>query len=200
MRVFFEACFSPSTLPFTVLLILVFLYWIFMIIGAVDLEILDSLVPDFDMDDGGGLFGPLLQWMGIGSVPVMIMLSLFVFLGWAFSLIANTLIHPGDDLLLGFGMLVPIAVVSFFLAGLITRPLSGLFKSEKHHKIMYSIGVAATSTVTSDFGQVEIAVRGAPIVLNARTVGDAVIHKGEKVIVFDKDDDKGVYFVELFKE
>jgi len=200
MGPFLEACFSPTVLPFTVLLILVFLYWMLMILGAVDLEVFDSLVPDVDLDDGGGLFGPLLQWLGIGSVPVMIMLSVFVFLGWAFSLIADALIHPGGDLLVGLALFLSIAVVGFFLAGFFTRPLAVLFKPEEHHKIMYSIGVATTSTVTPDFGQVEIPVRGAPITLNARTKGDAVIHKGEKVIVFDKDDDKGVYFVERFNE
>lgn len=200
MRLFLESCLDPSTLPFTILLILAFFYWLLMIIGAVDLEIFDSLMPDFDVEGGGGFFSPLLQWLGIGSVPVMIVISVFAFLAWAFSLIANAVFHPGDDLIILLALIFTNALISFFLAGLLTRPLSGLFKPEEHHKIMYSIGKATTSRITSEFGQVEIPVRGAPILINARVKDDAVINKGDKVIVYDKDEDKGIYFVEPFNE
>ncbi len=200
MREFLEACFFPWTLPFTVLLVLIALYWLFLILGAVDLEFLDPLIPDIDADDAGGLFGPLLHWLGIGSVPVMILLSFFIFIGWAISLIANAAVNADGSPIVGLLLLLPNLAVSLFLAGLIARPFGRLFKPETHQRILYSIGVATTSTVTADFGQVEIPARGAPILINARTAGDAVLHKGDRVIVYDKDDDKGVYFVEKYTD
>jgi hypothetical protein len=208
MREFLEACFSPWTLPFTVLLVLILLYWLLLIIGAVDLEFFDSLIPDMapDMEpdmtieEGGHLFGPLLHWLGIGNVPVMILLSFFIFLGWAFSLIANTALNPASTPTIGLLILPLNLAVSLFLAGLIARPFARLFKPETHQQILYSIGVATTSTVTADFGQVEIPARGAPIVINARTTGETVLHKGEKAIVYDKDDEKGIYYVEKYND
>lgn len=200
MREFLESCFSPLTLPFTALLALILLYWLFLIIGAVDLEFLDSLVPDVDVDEGGGVFGPLLHWLGIGSVPVMIMLSFFIFFGWAISLIANAAVNADGSPIVGLLLLLPNLAVSLFLAGLIARPFGRLFKPETHQQILYSVGVATTSTVTADFGQVEIPARGAPIVINARTVGDTVLHRGDKALVYDQDNDKGIYFVEKYTD
>ncbi len=200
MREFLESCFSPLTLPFTALLALILLYWLFLIIGAVDLEFLDSLVPDVDVDEGGGVFGPLLHWLGIGSVPVMIMLSFFIFFGWAISLIANAAVNADGSPIVGLLLLLPNLAVSLFLAGLIARPFGRLFKPETHQRILYSVGVATTSTVTADFGQVEIPARGAPIVINARTVGDTVLHRGDKALVYDQDNDKGIYFVEKYTD
>lgn len=204
MREFLEACLSPWTLPFTVLLTLILLYWLFLIIGAADLDFLDSLVPDVDPDidigEGGGVFGPLLHWLGIGSVPVMIMLSFFIFIGWAISLIANAAVNADGSPLVGLLLLPPNLAVSLFLAGLIARPFGRLFKPEIHQKILYSVGVATTSTVTADFGQVEIPARGAPIVINARTTGDTVLHRGDKALVYDKDNDTGIYFVEKYTD
>lgn len=204
MREFLVASFSPWTLPFTVLLVLILLYWLLLILGAVDLELFDTLLPDMEPDmmieEGGSLFGPLLHWLGIGSVPVMIMLSFFIFLGWAFSLIANAALNPGNAPAVGLLLLLPNLALSLFLAGLIARPLGRLFKPETHQQILYSIGVATTSTVTADFGQVEIPARGAPIVINARTTGETVLHKGDKAIVYDKDDEKGIYYVEKYND
>lgn len=203
MREFLEACFSPWTLPFTVLLVLILLYWLLLIIGAVDLELFDSLVPDMEPDmieEGGSLFGPLLHWLGIGSVPVMILLSFFIFFGWALSLIANTAFNPAGTATIGLLLLPLNFMISLFLAGLIARPFGRLFKPETHQRILYSIGVATTSRVTADFGQVEIPARGAPIVINARTTGETVLHKGDKVIVYDKDDEKGIYYVEKYND
>jgi hypothetical protein len=49
---FIEACFHVVNLPATLLLILVVLYWLTVIIGALDLTAFDLDLPDLDLEGG----------------------------------------------------------------------------------------------------------------------------------------------------
>lgn len=50
---FFHVAVSPLNLPFTVLLIMVVLYWLIVILGAIDMDIEAEWMPDLDIDDPG---------------------------------------------------------------------------------------------------------------------------------------------------
>jgi hypothetical protein len=201
MEAFLQACVSPITLPFTVLLILLLVYWITLILGAADIELFDSLVPDMEVDEGGGFFSPLLQLLNIGNIPFIVTLSILVMSGWFFSILANHYFNPSDDLVIALVLLVPNLIVALVITGLITRPLRPLFATETHDKILYRVAVASTSEVTHDFGTVEIETAGVPIVVQARTGSpDTVVVKGDRVLIYDEDPEAGIYFVEPYTD
>lgn len=200
MRIFLEACLSPINLPFTVLLVMLLFYWITLILGAADIEMFDSLIPDLDADEVGGFFGPIMQILNIGDVPVMVSFSFLILAGWWFSLLANFYLNPDGSFLIAALLLLPNLIFSLVAANLLTRPVKKMFTSEKHDKALYSIGVVTTSLVTHDFGRVEIETGGAPIVINARTSEGTSIEKGERVIVYDEDREGGIYYVEPYVE
>ncbi len=199
MQAFISACFSPINLPFTALLILVMLYWGTLIMGAADLELLDSLIPDIDADEGGCLLAPLFQLLNLGEVPAMITVSFLSLFGWWFSLEANHYLNPAGNAVIALVLLIPNFIFSVVAAGLLTRPMRRFFKAETHEKIMYRVGVVITSEVNADFGQIEIATGGAPITLNARARDGLVLEKGEPALIYDEDPEKGIYYVERFK-
>ncbi len=197
---FLEACISPITLPFTALLVLVVLYWLTFILGAVDIEMFDALAPDVDGAEGGCLLSPVLQLLNIGDVPVMVVLSVLVVSGWWFSLMANHYLNPDQGLVLGVLLLLPNLVFSVVVTNLVTRPLRRVFAPERHEKVMFRVGEVITSRVTPEFGQIRIDTDGAPIVLNARTQGEVRLEKGDRALIYEEDRDKGIYFVEKYQE
>ncbi len=96
---FLELCFTSVNLPFTILLILVFIYWVFFIVGAVGLDSLDLDFDAFDLDadvdvdvdahldaHGGGhaghssgMFVSMLRFFNVGDIPLMIWATFFAF-------------------------------------------------------------------------------------------------------------------------
>lgn len=198
-----KAAVSIINLPFTALLFLVICYWCGVILGFLDIELFD-IDSDFDtdVDLSGGFLNALMGFLFIGELPVMIILSILIISGWCFSMIANYYFNPHYSVLTGLLLLIPNLILSLFItkiAGSPLRKLYAMFDTEDKRKMLYEIGVVTTSKVTADFGQIEVPSKGAPIILNARTSKkDIVLHKGDKVLVYDEDKEKGIFYVEKF--
>ncbi len=199
----FNASVSLVNLPFTVLLLIVILYWLSVIIGVADIDLFDT---DWEFDaevESPGFAQSLLNFLNIGELPLMVILSVMILIAWCFSVLANHYVNPGRSGWIALGLLVPNLGLSWLLSGVITRPVGRLFSPKKTNEMkdaLYKIGVAATSEVTPTFGQVEIETDGAPVLVNARTAEGTVLVKGEKALIYDADREKGVYFVEKFNE
>lgn len=215
MGEFLQAVVSLINLPFTVLLILVVVYWLSVIIGVLDVELFDfdldidmdaDVDADADMDVGhsGGFLHTVLNLLNIGEVPFMVVISIAILAAWSISMMSNYYLNANMSLLIGTGLLIPNIAISLIIAGLVTRPLRALFatleQEETHAKIVGRIGVVTTSEVTRTFGQVEIKTKGAPILVNVRTTDDTILKKGDYAIVYDEDKERGVYYVEKHEE
>ena len=182
------------------------LYWLFVIIGAIDLEFLDiDLSADGDIDAGDGFFTSFLQLLKMGDAPIMLAVSIMALIAWTISMVYNHYLNFGHQGWIAAGVIAFNLIVSFFITVLIARLLNkifGPFNSEEDtmQSCMYKMGTVITSKVNSDFGQVEILTLGAPVTINARTPDDLVFLKGEKVLVYDEDKEKGIYFVDRYDE
>ncbi len=203
MSEFFHAAISPLNLPFTILMGLMLLYWIFVIVGAADMDWMPDM--DMDMDDGGELFSSLTEMLNIGEVPVMMVLSIMVLSCWTLSMLANHYLNPAQSILLGTGLFVINIVLGFFATVLMTRAVVKIFgpmsrEDKSDQQILYRTGTVVTSQVNASVGQVDIHTKGSVIRINARTQRDVIFLKGDKVLVFDEDKEKGIYFVEKYEE
>ncbi len=209
MNEFFQASISLVNLPFTVLLVLIILYWLTVIFGAVDIELfdfdidLDSDVDmDMDVDAPGGFFHSILSLLNVGEVPFIVVMSVMILCGWCISMLSNHYLNVDQSLLISAGLLVPNLIVSLIVAGLVTRPLRRVFSTlsddEKHQKVLRKVGVIITSEVNATFGQMEIETKGAPVVINVRTLGETILKKGDKALVCKQDKEKGIYFIEKY--
>jgi len=198
MTEFFQACLAPLNLPFTVLLILLLLYWLIVILGGLDAD----WAPDFDID-ADSILGSLTGFLGIGDAPVMMIMSLLILSLWSISMIFNHWFNASFSLWIGAGLLAANFIISLTVTGLVMRPLGkilGAGAREAHQKIVYRVGRVTTGEINASFGQVEIESEGPPITVNARTTGELVLKKGEKALIYDEDKEKGIYFVEKFEE
>ena len=216
MQQFIESCFSWPSLPATVLVLVVCLYWLLMMLGAVDLDFLDLDVDldmdmdmdvdadvDFDIDVGHPSilqFGFIpLKWLNIGSVPTMLWGSIFALMSFMVSRLWNSP-EPHPDFQWTTDLLAIIR--DFGIAALLTKvwtqPLRGRFDPVEPNKPEDIIGqtcTVTTSEVTPTFGEAELATEGAPLKLKVRNdKGD--ISKGDNVLVTFYRAEENVYLVE----
>lgn len=201
--------FTPVNLFFTVLLLLVLVYWIMVILGALDVDFLDidfdsdvDADADVDMDfQGGGFLRGILEFFYIGEVPVMVLVSVFSLSVWTISVLGNYYLNPNSLLILLLPILAGNLFVSCILVKIAGVPLKKVFRSLEEdpnapRDVMGRICIIVTTEVTSErMGQGEVAGKGAPILLNVIAEGDHVFHKGDEAVIVEKNKETGVYKV-----
>lgn len=164
MNLLLEASVRFPTVIFTIGLGIVLVYWLFVLLGALDLDVLGGAdaagagkgageaIGDLitggakggaeglkglkvDADGHGGLW----HGLGLAQVPVTISLSVILLLGWVASLLGMEYLRPALGSLGGWfpgALLVATVVAAIVVSGVLVRPLGPLFavKSGKSNK------------------------------------------------------------------
>lgn len=192
-----SAMLAFPTVIFTVLLGVVVTYWIFVILGALEVDLLDFDVDadvdaDVDVDGGdgdydGGLAG-MWHGLGLGGVPVTLSLSLLVLAGWVFCLLAMDVLGggtagwlAGTTALLCLGVAVPVTA-------LLVRPLRRFFVTHPaldHRSLVGKICTIATLRVDERYGQAEIEDGGAGLLIQVRATAPHELRRGDRALIFD---------------
>ena len=198
MNAFVESCFAWPTLPVTILLVLICVYWLLVMVGAADMELFDfDLELDVDADssilDVG--FVPL-RFLNLGNVPTMLWLSIFAIAAWAVSITmdGSTKLESPGDVLQALALSGGIAVLA---TKVLTQPLRGRFGHVEPNRAKEIIGhtcVITTSEASPTFGEAQYATEGAPLQLTVRTV-EETLAKGEVAEIFDFAPEENIYYV-----
>lgn len=193
----------PAIVP-TFLLAVVVLYWLLVLIGAMDLDILEMDV-DLDIDvEGGseGLAGFLVNW-GLTGVPVSIVISMITSTVWLLTTIASSLILPlipfdGLRWVAGLIILAVLFALTIPLTAQMIRPMRGMFRAHQAVKKGSLIGsecVVKTLSVRKDFGQGELTDGEAGLLLDIIANEPNDIAKGDTVILIEYDENRDCYLV-----
>lgn len=220
---FLEFSFALVNLPYTLLVCVVLLYWISVIIGALDIDLfhfdldvnadmemdLDADL-DTDMDAGadgdaqvhGDSLRSVLLFFNLGDVPVMIMVSVLCFFMWNISMLF-TYYTGNQSLLMALAVFIPNFLGSLFIAKFVTHPFRILFRAlgrdtEQAQDLMGKSCIVTTSQVDAAFGQAKIETEGAPLLLNARTEDGEILKKGEEALVVSYDPKKSIAIIKKF--
>ena len=196
-------------LPFSVLLGLIVLYWLLVALGALDVHLFSDFESDLhhdldhdahhDLDSDLGSFTKILHFVGVGDVPVMVIVSVLGLSMWLGSMIANYYLTGGSQLY-ALALLVPNFLISAIVTRYVTLPMRPLFRSLSKDRgageeVLGRVCQIVTSEATPTFGQAEITRSGAPVLINVRTLDDAVLVKGARAAVVRSDAEKGVYYI-----
>jgi hypothetical protein len=212
MNAVIQEALSSNSLPLTIVLGLVLLYWIATLVGLMDFDALDGFLglddggdaPDGGGDHGadlnGGFFQALMKGIGFADAPIMFILTVFTLILWGGNVLGNIYFNPssnGGVAAIVFGA----ALVSGFLITRLTirplRPLMRLMRdTEKREPISGLIGTVRSLAVTSETGQVEVERDGATILLHARVnAGSEPLPRGTRILVVMEEGDRGAYLV-----
>ena len=217
MKELFEFAFEPANLFYTVLLILVLLYWLSVFIGAMDIGAFDvdldmDVDVDVDMDidvdsevevssSGGNWFLEGLRFFNFGVLPFMVIMSFLILFMWTINILANYYWSNGS-ILFHLAMFFPSLLASLFLTKIITTPLTGLFRAlrDGDAKDIEYIGSVAKLTLPLDRSRTataDLVLKDQHILLYVRADDsvEGVIPRGTKVLITSSNAEKTIHFV-----
>ena len=213
--------FLPVNTGFSILLLLMTLYWIMVIIGLLDINLFDidldsgleadsDLDIDFDVDgeadiDGeiasGGILRSILHFFYIGEVPIMVLLSIFILSIWVCVIMGNYYFNNKGSFLIALPVYFVSLIASTFVAKIFVMPLRKLYMTynKDYNAVKDVVGrichVTTTEVTAKKMGQAEVKTKGAPIILNVIVQGDSILKKGDEAVVIERNDTKGIYYI-----
>ncbi len=224
MSTLLEACLRFPTVIFTIGLGIALIYWVFVLLGALDIDLFGGADASGAakgvgeaLAGGGKAGGELLvkgdvaddasdggAWhaLGLGEVPVTIAVSFVLLIGWTASILG---MHFGTQAVgaLG-GWLSPIvfvlaALIAIVIAGVMARPLGPVFAVREGKSNLDYVGHTCTVTtghVDDGFGQATIEDGGTVLVISVRCDRAGVLDRGARALVIDFDPVRQAYVVE----
>lgn len=219
---FITAAFAPVNVLFTVLLLVLGLYWVLVILGTLDIDLfhidISHAGADFHVDgdldvghDPGGHVGghmdgiesgighSILHFFYIGEVPTMLLVSIMVLSLWAFSMLGNHYLNPEGSPAMAVAIFVGNLAVSTLVLKFVALPLRTLyFILNKDYNapgdVVGKVCQVVTTHVTREkMGQAEVPTKGAPLLLNVLARDEHVFNRGEQALVVERDMAKGTY-------
>lgn len=213
MSEFVDAALAFPTVLFTFLLIVVIGYWLLVLAGGLGVDALDADVDldvDLDMDVDSGTdaneagFAGFLGGLGLGGVPVTVVLSLLIALAWFACLTGTALLADADlaapvTAALSVGLLVVGVLAAWLGTRVVIHPLRRLFPNAEAASRRDFVGracVIRTGRVDETFGQAEVtASDGSTAVVQVRASADgATLRSGELALIYEYDGD-GEFFL-----
>lgn len=207
MTEFLDIALSFPPVVFSFGLIAVVVYWIVVILGALDVDIV-GVGGDVEAEVEGG--GSFWSAFGFGAVPFTVVLSLWITLGWIVTVLGTTWVRSADMVIpaaaSGIATLVAGIGVGMLGAKLLSGPLSKIFAdapATAHRDLIGKVCVVRTGTVTTDSGQAELSEEDGTIhLINVRRslhepagIDDELFARHSKLVIFDYDETSKVFLV-----
>lgn len=208
MAEFYAALLAFPTIAYSVLLALALLYWLTVIIGALDVDLFSPEVGDAggDMAAGGHHGHGFLEFLSVGRVPVTITASVFVFIGWFLCMLAELLLRAPLAAVISGPMfslaLVPASLIpAVFFTGLVVKPLRHLFSLVSEHGEAGLVGrMVRITSLTADhqFGTAVCDNAGPGILMNVFCRDGVQMKRDEMAVVVDFDASRNLYLIAPF--
>lgn len=191
MDIFLQTALSFPTALFSFLLCVAVFYWLVVVLGGVDIDLLDADAPS----EGGqadGLAG-LLSKLKLDGVPLTLVLTLLFFFAWFFSYFAELwllshlplgLLRYPLGLVVAFAVLLPAALVSSVLC----RPLRPLFhkmEATSSKSVLGQTAVVRSAKVTPNHGEALLEDGGAGLILRVRADEVCGFKRGDRVVLLE---------------
>ena len=199
-------------LPWSLMLALMAIYWGIAVFGIVDLDFLDfdfnfdadadvDVDADLDANSGGGLIAGILEFIHLGSLPLMVVVSGLVICAWSFALIGNFYLNPGNSGLIGFLVSLAVALPGLVVSSLALLPFAIFYKRLEDKTDGNLTMIGRTCKVRSDrvdqsFGQAEVETVEGPLVVNVRIASEsAPLQQGDTALIISEDPEHMLYTV-----
>lgn len=212
----------------TVIMGILALYWLFVLISGTGVEDLDlgldfdtgidasggdytdinvdgdADLSDTDMDVSGakepGLFMQFLEYINIGKVPFMLVITTLKFFMWISSLITTSFLSVVSWGTWSLLILIPISIVSIFVTKFATTPMAKFFeeigyRGEKEINFFGCAGKMLSNIEGKKIGTAEFIIDKNPIKLNVISFDGQELKYGDYIIIIEESEDKKIYYV-----
>lgn len=205
----YEAAFSGLNIVYSVMLLMVLLYWCIVMMGIIDFDMFDLDVggdvsadydiggvevgadasAEVDVDGAAQSLGGFswLNYFNVGEVPIMLYGSIVVLTMWIISVQTNVWLDgvqtawvQGNRGLIALGLAIPNFVFGMHVAKFLMLPVKRL---KKEHvvatRLEGKLCLVKSLEVDENYGQVEIPTEDSSLLLSAKTENGEVLKKGD---------------------
>ncbi len=203
-----QNAFTGCNIVPTVLLILIIIYWLSIIIGAIDFDSFDiDLDVDADLDgmEELGPFHALLSFLNVADLPVMLVASILILVFWILAMLIHLLPVKSGGAVNAL-LFIPALVISIYLTRLITMPLKKVMKGTNGKEEPEEEVIGKLVTLTGDLrdgrlAQAEVKREGASLLINVKSeFPEQTFVKNEEAYVTKKDEIKDFYYIVKIRE
>ncbi len=212
MTELFQAALSAENIIYTLLLVLVLLYWLSVIAGGLDMNAFDiDLDVDADLDvdldadvDGAegtsGWLAGALHFFNFGKLPTMVILSFAILFAWMINILMNHY-WGGGNLIFALMLMIPNLFISLLLTKVITTPLIPVFQQlNTPEEDVDFVGMLCKLTVTANQtkkGQAEVIHKNRSLLIYVKVDKDDVvqINKGEEALILRPSKDASYFLI-----
>lgn len=205
MDAFLALLFSYPTAIFSVAMGMAVLYWLMVILGALDLDVIhfgDGGDADHDADAGSNP-NAVLEFLRVGKVPLTIIVSTFTFIGWSVCLVAGGFLRPlvpgWSWWLFGTAALAGAIFLAMLGTGFLLAPIAKLFSAARQPSADDLIGKlveVTSSTVDARFGTARHdRLNGEDVLLNVICEAHHHLRRGNQAVVMSYDAATGVCLI-----
>ena len=195
MNELLEASLRFPTVVFTIGLGIALVYWLFVLLGALDIDVLGGA--DVDAGDAAGDADGLLAKLGLGAVPVTITVSLILLVGWVGSLLVMH--YVSNTSWVGAIVLPGMLIVGMLVTNVLVRPLAPVFRLREGKSNRDYVGhtcTISTGHVDNGFGQATVEDGGTVLIIPVRCDRTGKLSRGDKALIIDFDETRQAYLVE----
>lgn len=207
MKELIELSFSYQNLIPTILILFVFIYWISVILGALDVSSFDleiDVEPDIEVD----VDTPTLSWLNnilsffnLGKIPFMVWLTFVAMPLWAFSIIGNKII-ANENFFIALLILIPVLILCMLIAKIATMPFVPIFrtldKGSENISIPGKVCKVIIPPSNGKIGQAEIEYESSFLLIYIFIEDHIILKKGDTALVIEKHQSKDHYLVEPY--
>jgi hypothetical protein len=154
---------------------------------------------DHHADEHTGGAAGLIHALGLGGVPVTVMLSILIATAWVFCIGGTELLDlvgagSPADVLDWKGVLVGLASLGLAVpvTRLLIRPLRRFFRTlaaPQHRDLLGKICTITTLHVNERYGQAEVEDGGAGLIVQVRSHDPGRLSRGDRAVIFDYRDE-----------
>ncbi|MCM8856517.1 MAG: hypothetical protein LC541_13900 [Candidatus Thiodiazotropha sp.] len=209
MDAFFDTISSYPTSVYTVILGIMLVFWLFAIVGMLDIDLIPTDVdeglfePDVNFEGDIPGFVGLLHTLGLTGVPFTLVISIIALIGFTLSYVISTylLIPLGSTLIryaAGTLVLVGGLAVAIPITAKLIKPMKPLFVKHfapSNKDFIGYICTVSSSKVNTTFGIGIVETGGSPLQINIRADEQQAFKKGMAVRIADYDQANDVFDV-----
>jgi hypothetical protein len=213
MDEFLKVVTSFPTVVYSVLLLVMLIHWLMTMMGVLEIDAIDGLLPDeigLDGGDGahhGGVGGLLLKF-GLHGIPVMVVFTIIAIVGWSFCFfvelyVLGTMPDGIATTLLGIatmagGLLLSIPVARVVLAPV--RRLMRRYEPVTQRPLLGRYAEVRSPEITQTHGTAWIDDGGAGLILQVRADVPGRFVRGDRVVLIEYLDAHNAYRVTSTEE
>ena len=194
------------TVLFTIFLVVCCFYWLSVFLGLVDLDVIDIDGPEVDTSgsfQGAGALSGLMLKFDLYGIPLTIVISILVLVGWLLSSFFVYLFFPliPDgifEFIAGAIALLIILYVSAWLTGKLLNPFKSFFRSLDNTGDVNLIGrtvTVRTNKISHSAGEGILDDGAAGLLIKIRSYEGTTFARNEKVVILENIDNSGIYRV-----